>query len=53
MLNEHSHFKINNKDENPFYIKNKIDYKGKNDKIKEIDNSNEKQTLLLLLLENK
>ena len=53
MINEHSHLKINNNDENPFYIKYKIYYKGKNDEIKEIDNLNEKQKLLLLLLENK
>ena len=52
-LNQHSHLKINNQDENPFYIKYNIYYLDNNKKKIEINNSNEKQKILVLLLDNK
>ena len=52
-LNQHSHLKINDQDENPFYIKYYIYYIDNNKQKKEINNSNEKQKIIVLLLDNK
>jgi len=52
-LNQHSHLKINDQEENPFYIKYYIYYLDNNKQKKEINNSNEKQKILMILLDNK